>query len=254
MALRPLIHDTWLLATALQVLLVGVLLIRRMWSRFPIFTAYACCNLLEAALAYVTAGNGMLYFYSYWLCEAVTTVLGLAIVYEVFTALFAPHAALRRIARMVFRWGMVLLVLLGIVVIATEASVNRNMFGSAVMVIAEAARFVEVGLLMFLFLCSGAFGLHWRAHVFGIALGLGIFAAMDLLNVTLHSHFGNIPFFGNNDVVDVLNLTRGAAFCISVSMWAAYLYLPEHVASSNEVPKTAQLEQWNQAVMELISR
>jgi hypothetical protein len=248
MALRQLIHDTWLAATALQVLLVGVLLIRRTWARFPIFTAYACCNLLEAGLAYITAGNGMLYFYSYWICEAVTTVLGLAIVYEVFNALFEPHAALKKIAKIIFRGGVVLLVLVGVLVIVSEAFVNRHIFGSPVVVSAEAARFVEVGLLMFLFLSSSAFGLHWRAHVFGIALGLGSFAAVDLINVTLLSHLGK----GN--LANVLSLARGAAFCFSVSVWAAYLYFPERVSSSDEVPKTAQLEQWNQAVMELISR
>jgi hypothetical protein len=33
-----------------------------------------------------------------------------------------------------------------------------------------------------------------------------------------------------------------------------YLLAPERAATAVEVPKQAQLEQWNQAVMELINR
>jgi len=248
MEFQALIHDLWLASTVMQALLVGVLLYRRAWSKFPIFTTYACCCLLEGALAFVTKGNGMLYFYTYWVCEAVTTLLGLAIVYEVFNELFSPHAALRKIARMIFRIAIILLALVAAVVMISEASTSPvRVIGSVMMVVAEAVRFVEVGLLMFLFLFSGAFGLHWRAPVFGIALGLGVFAAVDLVNVTLHSHLESSAY-------GFLNLTRAAAFCISVSVWTMYLYLPERVSSSEEVPKKAQLEQWNQAVMELISR
>jgi len=251
MILRPYIIDVWIASIALQVLLMIVLVIRRAWTRFPLFTAYAAFNVFEAGITFAVSKNGMLYFYVYWACQAIATILGLAVVYEVFNALLSPHAALTKIARMIFRVTAIFLVLLGFVVVMAEVSANRNVFGSvssAAMVIAEAARFVEMGLLMFLFLFSSTFGLHWRAHIFGIALGLGVFVAIDLVNVTLRSHLGTaIP-------ADVLSLARGAAFCISVSMWAAYLLLPERVSSSDEVPKTAQLEQWNQAVMELISR
>jgi len=134
------------------------------------------------------------------------------------------------------------------VVVISEASVTAPVIGSGVMIVAEAARFVEMGLLMFLFLFSSAFGMHWRAHVFGIALGLGLFVAVDLVSVTLRAHLGS------GAPAEVLKLAKGLTFCLSVLTWAGYLLSPERVSSSDEVPKTAQLEQWNQAVMELISR
>jgi hypothetical protein len=247
MPFRVLIHDIWLVSIALQVLLVVVLLINKAWIRFPVFTAYAAFNLFEAGIAVAVSKNPILYFYSYWICHAVSTILGLAVVYEVFKELFWPHAALRKTARIIFRVAIVLLVLLAVVVLASETSVSTSSLGSVVFVIAEATRVVELGLLMFLFVFSSAFGLHWRAHVFGIALGLGVFAAVDLVNVTLRSHLGN-------GAANILNLARAVAFCLSVLLWVAYLLAPERVPSSGEVPKRAQLEQWNQAVMELISR
>lgn len=245
--MRPLTYNIWYISIALEVLLAAVLLVKKTWKKFPIFTAYACFNVLEAAVAYALLHNASWYFYSYWICEAIATLLGMGVVYEVFNALFSHHAALRKIAKLLFRIAIVLLILLGCVVIATQPSVQGNTIGSVVMVVAEAARFVELGLLMLLFLFSTAFGLHWRAQVFGIAIGLGVFAAVDLVNVTLRSYFGVAA-------ADILNLARGLAFALSVVLWTIYLFVPERATSSEEVPKRAQLEQWNQAVMELISR
>jgi hypothetical protein len=247
MSFHSVIYNIWLFGTALEVLLVGVLLIRKTWMKFPLFTTYASFNLLVTALAYAVSKNGLLYFYFYWISEAIAIILGLAVVYEIFKALFSQHEALRKIARLVFSGAIVFLVLLGTVVAVSQPSVEKASISRVVMIAAEAARIVEIGLLMFLFLFSTAFGLHWRAHVFGVALGLGVFVAVDLVNVTLRSYFGT-------GAANVLNLARTSAFCLSLLMWTAYLFVPERAGSAGEVPERAQLEQWNQAVMELINR
>ena len=250
MALHTLVDNVWTAGIALQIILAAVLLYRKTWRKFPVFAAYAFFNLLEATIAYSVYsiyGNRLAYFYVYWVCEAISTMLGFAVVYEVYTALFSTHRALRKLATAVFSAAVVILIVLGLLAIYAQPQADRAALGSAVMVVAEATRIVEVGLLMFLFLFSTAFGLHWRGHVFGIALGLGVFAAVDLVNVTLRSYFGN-------GATDILNFARVTAFCLSIMMWTAYLLAPERVASSRDVPERAQLEQWNQAVMELIHR
>jgi hypothetical protein len=50
------------------------------------------------------------------------------------------------------------------------------------------------------------------------------------------------------------NLARGVSFSTSLLIWLGYLLAPERATTAVEVPKRAQLEQWNQAVTELISR
>jgi hypothetical protein len=115
------------------------------------------------------------------------------------------------------------------------------------MLAAEAARIVELGVIMFLFLSSSAFGLHWRQNEFGIALGLGTCAAVELFNVTLMTHV-------SKEAAQIFNLVRSLSFNLSLLIWLGYLLVPERTTSSAEIPKQDQLEQWNQAVMELISR
>jgi len=142
MVLRPLIHDIWLAGIVLQVILVGILAFRKAWMRFPFFAAYASFSLFETGFTLAVAKNGMLYFYSYWICEAIATILGLAVVYEVFRGLFSSHAALRRIAELVFRGALVLLVLFGVgaaKTIITSSSWWRSGFESMLTGVAAAA-------------------------------------------------------------------------------------------------------------------
>lgn len=226
-------------------LLAAVLLSKRMWRKYPIFCAYSLFNLFEAAMTYALFGNKAAYFYAYWFCEAVGIILGLGLVREIFTEVFSPHLALRRLTTIVFRSAIVGLVLLALVVIYLQSGNARGMV-KGVLLAAEAARLIEVGLIMFLFLASGAFGLHWRQNVFGMALGLGMFGAIELIDVTMIGYV-------SSTMAHALNLARSVTFASSVLIWLGYFLTPERVSNS-EVPDRAQLEQWNQAVMELINR
>lgn len=246
MALRSLIHGLWIGSIVVQMLLTAVVLAKKVWLKHPVFATYVFFNLLGATATYVAARDGMAYFYTYWVCEAIAIVLGLAVVREVFTSLFSPHPALRKLATMIFRAAIVGLVILACGVIYAQSGSSRGI-ANAVLLAAEAARIVEVGLIMFLFLSSSAFGLHWRQNVFGIALGLGMFTAVELVTVTLIGHV-------SSTTAQAFNLARGISFSTSLLIWLGYLLAPELTTSNTEVPKRAQLEQWNQAVMELISR
>jgi len=246
MALRSVIHGLWMASIVIQVLLTAVVLAKKLWLKSPIFSSYVFLNLLGAAATYVAARDAMAYFYTYWIFEAIGIVLGLAVVREIFTHVFSPHPALRDLATMIFRAAVVALVVLAFTVIYVQSG-NARSIPNAVLLAAEATRIVEVGLIMFLFISSSAFGLHWRQSVFGIALGLGMFAAVELVTVTLIGHVSSAT-------VLTLMLVRGVSFSTSLLIWLGYLLVPERATSNAEIPKRAQLEQWNQAVMELISR
>lgn len=246
MALRSVINDIWVVGLCLQALLALTLLARRSWKKYPVFSAYVFFNLFFAALAYAVFRNRFVYYYTFWICDAIGIILGLGVVREIFTNVFSPHPALRKLATMIFRVAVVLLVILACGVIY-EQSGNARGIGNGVLLAAEAARVVEVGLTMFLFLSSSAFGLHWRQSVFGMALGLGLFAAVELIADTMIGHVSSAT-------VQAFNLGHGISFCISLLIWLGYLLFPERATSSGELPKQAQLEQWNQAVTELINR
>lgn len=246
MPLQSLIHDVWIGSIVLQTFLVLLLFARRAWQSVPVFFGYACFSLIEAAVKYAVFGQPVIYFYMFWICEAIGIFLGLAVVREIFTKLFSPHPALRKLARLIFRGVSVALLVLAVGVLYARSGDARSV-ANAVQLAAEATRIVEVGLVMFLFLCSSAFGLHWRQNLFGVALGLGTLAAVELVTV---SFVGQV----SPGVAQALSLIRVLSFATSLLIWLGYLLVPERATGNAEMPKRAQLEQWNQAVMELINR
>ncbi len=247
MASQSFVLDVWLVGLLLQVLLAVVLVVKKMWAKFPIFSAYALYTLTETVVLFTVYRKPSLYFYAYVVGESVSVILGLALVYEVFTRLFCLHPGLRRLAWLSFRSVVALLVIFAGAVIYSQAPVGKNGVGAALLLVEEAARILEVGLITFLFLFSSVFGLHWRQSVFGITLGLGIPAVGELVAVTIAPHVG--PAARQS-----LNLAQLVAFDFGVLLWLSYALLPERAASVAELPKRAQLEQWNQAIMELINQ
>jgi hypothetical protein len=245
MALKSLLQLLWVVGIGCQAILGVVLASKRAWKTFPFFTAYFAVGFTSSIFIYVLQQHTKLYFYSYWLMEAAGVALGFAVVYEIFSNVFSSHLALRRLATVIFRCVLALLVCVGVVVLVKHTPFSFRAITSAVVIAEESARIIEVGLLMCLFLLSSAFGLHWRQQVFGVALGLGLFAAVELITITVWGQTGKPAH-------DFLNVVRILGFNTSLLIWIGYLLAPERSAAKVELPQRSQLEQWNQAVMELI--
>jgi hypothetical protein len=236
-----------LLGLVLQALLILVLLAKKAWGKFPFFFAYSAFSLIVALTLYLVHGYRAIYFYVYYSCEGIGLLLGFGVVYEIFRKLLFPYPVLRRVANCVFPAAIAVFVLLATIVVYAQSSGEQNKLMAGVLIAEEAVRIVELGMLMFLFIFSSAFGLHWKQSLFGITLGLGLFIAVELIAVTIRTHLGVWA-------ADSFGVARLIAFNTSLVIWMGYLMAPERATSSAEVPKRAQLEQWNEAVMELISK
>jgi hypothetical protein len=237
----------WILSLLLNSSLLAALLGKGSLRRFPFFAGYAAYTLFANGLLYLlkVKASPFTYFCTYWSNEALGLILGFAVVYEIFGKLLTPYPALRRLALLIFQWSILVLVLMACVVLYAQSSADNYRVVTAVMVLEEATRIIEVGLLMSLFLFSTAFGLHWRQCVFGMALGLGIFATAELVAITMRNFWG--PTFTAQ-----FSVVRVIAFNISLLMWTGYLLVPEKEARASESPAHSHLEQWNQALTEFI--
>jgi hypothetical protein len=244
MGLNDWIRFLWAAELVLELGLVVVLVVTNVKKRFPFFALYCLWALIGDVATYSLSRHLGAYFYVYLVNETVALVLALALIYEIFVQLFASYDALRRLATVTFRIVCAGLVLMGVIVLYAHAPIGARGIAAAVGLVEETYRILEVGLIMLLFLFSNVFGLRWRQQIFGIVLGLGIPAAIKLVAVAVGPH--------SYVAVGILNLATMVSYNVSCLIWFGYLVMPERVTAVTELPKTTQLEQWNQAIMELI--
>lgn len=242
----------WLAAMLVEGILVALLWTKKIGQKFPLFVFYIATSFLFSITMYIIYLSAFrmrflrpIYAKVYWVNEAVGVLLGLAVVYEIFKHLFSPYPGLRKLATQVFQVSIALLVLLGCIVAYAQPLGEHNPYQAAFLVVEQAGRVLEVGLLLSLLLFASAFGLHWRQYLFGITLGLGIFVTVELVAVTMRVQFGVTAG-------SIFNMVRTISFNSSLIIWISYLLAPELATNPAEMPKRAQLEQWNNAIMELI--
>jgi len=110
---------------------------------------------------------------------------------------------------------------------------------------------VQCGLLLLLFIFSRSFGLSWRNYVFGIALGLGLYSAIELVNTTVQSQFGPVLTQGN---IQFLNLLLMGTYHAAVLVWIAYLLAPEPALINLKAVPANDLEGWNHELERLLQQ
>jgi hypothetical protein len=251
MTLRVLLwHYLWI---APHLLLLGVL--AALWHRnsirqFPAFFAYVAWELLQFAVLYpmtlMPSVSGHTYVHFYSVALGVSTGLRFGVIHEIFAHTFRNYPSFSAFAKPVFRGGTALLLMLGLLA-AVFAGGNEGQRALSIMwVLGRTASILQCGLLLALFLFSSYLGLSWRNQVFGVALGLGIFASADLIAASLRSQFGS-------ETTTSLDYITMAVYHSSVLIWLAYLWLPERVAqfSVKAVPEH-DLERWNEELQRLI--
>lgn len=239
-------QGVWAAGLVLQLGLAATLVAKRIWGRFPLFVAYSLFNLLDTVVSYAL-WNHKTYFQVYVVGETIAVALGLAVVYEILAHLLALYPSLRRVARLSLYGVVLILGLLAAAVLSSHAPIGRNGVVRAVLLMEEAARVFEVGLIAFLFVFYSLFGLHWRQSVFGITLGLGIYAVVKLVALSAIPHLGP-------EGARVVDLIQVLGFNCSMLIWLGYMLAPERIITTAEMPQRAQLEQWNQVIMELINQ
>jgi len=188
-----------------------------------------------------------LFFYVSWVGKAVEVALSFAVIYEIFSHVFHSYDALQRLGSLLFRWCLVVLLMLAVVTAASEAGSDASRLISAILLLQRSLSVVQCGLLFFLFLFASYFGVVWRHYVVGITLGFGIFGTMELATSTLRTHLG--PGFDG-----VYNIVLPLAYNCSVLIWLTYLLKPQADQSKVQIVPRNELEEWNQELQQLLLR
>jgi hypothetical protein len=233
------------------VAIVVIMIRRRLVREFPIFLTYTLFQIVMGGTLFVmdhiAAVSARQYVNADWVDTIGSIVLRFALIYEIFSRIFDPYPALRELGRLLFRWGVVVLMLVAVAVAARAPSGPMPLL-SGIHVANCAVSLMQSGLLVFLFLFSSYFGLSWRNYVYGIAAGLGIFSSVSLATTALRIGTGAAAGSYSLDFVTM------AVYHCSVLIWLVYLLAPETARLAVEHLPDNNLEQWNTEMQRLLLR
>ena len=187
---------------------------------------------IERHLAY------RLYFYLFWASFAVESVLSLILIYSLFNLAMAPLGGLKKLGTLVFRWAASISFVIAIGVALTP-HVNINAF--IVLFVNQLQRtqsMLTLSLLLFVCFAVRPLGLTYSSRVFGVSLGLGIMATLNLINSALMTH--------SEDLYTQFNVIKGIVTCGIFLLWTVYFALPEPKRRIIVLPTTSPFLRWNQ--------
>lgn len=220
---------------------VAIVLWRRgLHKKFPVFFTYLLAKIGIFLTTFPLRSHYEWYFWLFWLGEALMAVLGFKVIHEIFVDVFRPYQQLKDLGTVAFKWAFVVMLLVSVVV-AFSNSTARDPLVQAVVTLEGSVRLVQFGLILFLLLFSRFLGISRRQLSFGIALGFGFLASMELMLLALAS--------GRLLTQDVFNLVNMVAYNLSFVIWFGYSL------SRNEARQSAanplQTHRWEQGLADI---
>jgi hypothetical protein len=234
---------------ATPILMMGVLigLYRRGLHRdYPYFFNYAILQVISApVLACIhSTQTYAFYYYAYYFNIALSVLLSFGVLQEIFADAFRPYEALRDLSIILFRWSALVVLLVGVMwAINTARSANADPVMDFVLLGERSVRLMQCGLVFFLLLFSEYLGIARRSLLFGISLGFGIFAAVNMLITTGASQHSIIHH-------SVLRQANSGAYLLAVVIWLGYTLAAAPSKSKLDQESLLRSEDWNSALQE----
>jgi hypothetical protein len=232
----------WCAQPILQSAVAVILWRRKLHQQFPVFFLFLLAQVVNFAVIFPLwlTHNYSLYFGLFWLGEAVNAFLGFKVIHEIFLDVFRPYHTLKDLGTLLFKWAGVVMLLVSVVV-AFSNSFDKNPLVHALTTLQRSVRVVQFGLILFLLLFSRFLGVSRKQISFGISLGFGFFAGVELMLIVLNS--------GGFVALHNFNLVNMSAYNLAIFVWLGYSLSRKavRVAAVNHL----QTQRWEQGLADL---
>ena len=215
---------------------------RGLHLKFKFFFAYIVTQILTFAVIFPTYKyNYVAYFYLYWFSNAIGVLLGFKVIHEIFLDVFRPFHTLRDLGTVLFKWaGLVMLLVAGVVSVSSNSN-EMVPWMQAIVTTQRCVRIMQVGMVLFLLFFSHYLGVSRRQHSFGIALGFGSFAIVELALIA--------SWVGNHLGTTSLSLVNMAAYNGTLTIWLGYTLAKARPREVSGV--LLQPQRWEQSLTDI---
>ncbi len=230
----------WFSASTIQLGVLVAMYKRGLHREYPYFFNYTLLQVVGDPILFVMNTRGYaLYYFSYWLSAALSALVSFAVLYEIFQHAFRPYEALRDLGVILFRWSaLVILLVAGMWAVTSGHPAQEGSITNAILLAERSVRLMQCGLVFFLLLFSEYLGISRRNLLFGIALGFGLFASVNMLVASGLSHPGVVHFI-------VLRWINSGAYNLSALIWLGYTAL---APSRSGAQAARRSQEWNSAL------
>jgi|SRR5579871_133045 hypothetical protein len=240
-------YALWFAHPALQLVVLGLMLWRKQYRAFPVFFSYIAFQIVAFAVTFplLTRGQSaytayVAYFYAYWAITAISVFIGFGVIHEVFQDVFRPYHTLRDLGSVLFKWAGLVMLMVALVVAASTNSATEDPLVAGIVTLQRSVRVVQCGLVLFLLVFSRYLGTHWKQTSFGIALGFGVFASVELSLVALSTLTGTVE---HQAITSFVNMV---AYNVTILVWAGYMGLRR--ADSTPAKYTLRTQRWEEGL------
>jgi hypothetical protein len=224
----------WLVQPFLQMGVLAAMYKRGLQRQYKYFFYYLSIQVLTKALLIAFRDNKVVYFYGYWSTLVLCIGFSFAVFLELFRDAFRPYEALRELSTILFRWCVLVVLLLGGMWAVTSIhTFDLEALMGVILLGDRSVRLMQCGMVFFLLLFSEYLGISRKNVMFGIAVGFGFFAAIDMLATTGLAHHSVVPAW-------LLRRLEVVAYDISVLIWLGYTALPATVRSREAIVAKSQ--------------
>jgi hypothetical protein len=215
--MNSVMYLSWLVGPLLQITLLIFMVQRKLHGVFPRFFSYVVFQIVKSGILFVIFRYyHENYFEAYWTGNALSVLLAVTVMDEILRNLLREYGGIQTLTSLVFRWSCGLLLLVSIVSAFSSQQASADRVVSAVLAFDRSVRIMQCGLFFLLMILCRFLRNCWRQHVFGIAMGFGIFASVELVLVSIVMHFGDGP-------VAIVSLVKSAAYNGVTLLWISYL-------------------------------
>ena len=216
----PVGNLVWLVIPLLLELWLLVLLIkRRVRVHFPFFFAFTAYATAATTARLVTAAHYRIYFYTFWVSDALLLALSLIALHEVFHWMFDGFYQLWWF-RVPYYGTIAVVVTVAIRNAIVNPPVQALPVISVILDVGIGVNLLLVGMSSLFFTLRQLFVVEFRRYAYGIVLGFGISGLGPLLGYLARSEFGTrLNIFAR--------YSAAVGYIVAVAFWISAFIRPE---------------------------
>lgn len=232
---------------AISVALMGTLMFvmakRSLRSAYPLFFSYIGLNALAVVIGLVTLRFAeSQYFYIYWTNSTILMMVGFAVQYEVFVVILRPFSAVLDLGKMLFFWAAGFLFIAGLLTAMVTNGGHAKKIVVAVALCDRCVHLMQCGLMLLMVVFEKRLSFSWRSPGMGVAMGLGVAAATDLLVSYAEGRFPALTA--------ELGMFNTIVFSGILAFWALrFAARKTNPTTAADSPSRLIIQRWNEALI-----